>query len=186
MYMELTNVELCIFDLDGTLVNSNAKEIPYFFSSLSAKLEHSINSNISHYPQRTFSSVINQAVPLQQRMPFFEALDGVMYEFVNGQTWSALEMGATLLNEARINGIKYYIVTGNYIEASLLKANKAGLMLERDKIYATTLEQDSKSQVIETLIAHHQCSADKVLSIGDSNYDEQVAHKLGIRFIKAY
>lgn len=184
MEFDFSDIKLCIFDLDGTLVNSHYEEIPYFFSQLSQQLKCPIDNDISHYPQRTFSSVINQVSPHEQQQLLFSAMDNIMYEFVFAHSWQALDMGTSLLKCVQKKQINYLVVTGNYVRASLMKAEKAGLELSEEKIYATTPDLDSKYHLIQQLMDKHQCLPHEVLSVGDSEYDERTAMNLGVRFIK--
>ncbi|MCW8329856.1 HAD family hydrolase [Photobacterium sp. SDRW27] len=185
MQFELSDIKLCIFDLDGTLVNSNEAEIPFFFTSLSQLLNEKLDSDISNYPHRTFSSVLNNTVPLSKREEVFHQLDDIMMSFVQKQTWSSLSKGTGLLNLVLNSSMEYYIVTGNFKTPSLEKASRAGIALPLEHVYSTGLGDDSKAQVIEKLIAQNQCLPHQVLSIGDSSYDEAIAKQLGLHFIWA-
>lgn len=183
MNIDLANIKLVIFDLDGTLVNSDNREIPYFFERLSAIIETDIERDISKYPQRTFSSVLNLVSSNNQGL--YDQLEHKMLEFVQGSTWFPLPLGVELLGQAIEQGIEYFIVTGNFKVPSIMKATLAGIKLPRDRVYCTELGSDSKALVIEKLIASRGCLPNQVLSIGDSQYDKDIADQLRLHFVWA-
>ncbi len=80
MQFDLSDIQLCIFDLDGTLVNSATDEIPFFFEKLSKKLDKSIAKNFTHYPHRTFASAINNVTPEHRRTELYDLIEKEMNE----------------------------------------------------------------------------------------------------------
>ncbi|HIF5693207.1 MULTISPECIES: HAD family hydrolase [Vibrio harveyi group] len=179
----LHNIKLVIFDLDGTLVKSNASEIPYFFEQLSVLSAMEIDSDISQYPQRTFCSVLNSIHTPNSIEVLYNELDCKMLGFAKSTVWCPLQLGEGLLELVKKQGIDYYIVTGNFKKASIQKASLAGIAIDSDKLYSTDLCSDSKLEIIKNLIADRNLCSDEVLSIGDSQYDKDIADQLGLKFL---
>lgn len=185
MAFDLTNIKLVIFDLDGTLVESNEQEIDYFFKALRLEVGTDIDTDISQYPDRTFSSVINSMNSTISYQDLYEKLELKMTDFVQRVTWLSLPLGKKLLQQTIEQELDYFVVTGNFKQASIDKAALANIELPEERVYCTTLEFASKGKVIQTLISKHNYSPYEVLSIGDSQYDKDIADQLGLNFLWA-
>lgn len=185
MKNNLTNIDLVIFDLDGTLVESNKQEIPYFFEVLSSKVDIDIDKDISQYTHRTFSSVINAINPSTDSDTLYCQLEEAMTSFVQRNSWFPLTSGEKIFRQTLGLGLDYYVVTGNFKKASIEKAELAGIHLPESRVFCTTLDSESKGDVIQHLLSEQKCPPDKVLSIGDSQYDKDIAKQLGMNFLWA-
>ncbi|WP_411992086.1 HAD family hydrolase [Agarivorans sp. DSG3-1] len=184
MQFDLSDIQLCIFDLDGTLVNSATDEIPFFFEKLSKRLDKSIAKNFTHYPHRTFASAINNVTPEHRRTELYDLIEKEMNNFARSRLWSPLKMGNELFKQVSKHNINWRVVTGNFKSASLTKASMAGLELPIEAVYATDVKSESKAKLIKYLMKESHCLPHQVLSIGDSSYDKATAKQLGLNFFQ--
>ncbi|CAH0533097.1 hypothetical protein VST7929_00950 [Vibrio stylophorae] len=180
MYDVLKSKKLVIFDLDGTLVSTENGELEFFFNKLEAEVNLSIDKNIGFYSNRTLCSVLN-SLPVENKNVLFEKMEGYMAEFVSGRNWIPIACGVDCYNAANEMCIDNFIVTGNFRRSSAIKMRRSGIDVNTDNLFVTSLMVESKLDVISKLISDKYIPQD-ILSVGDSEYDLEIARRLGIDF----
>ncbi len=192
-------MKLAIFDIDGTLTNTNSVDDQCFVQALAeAHAITNINTDWASYPHTTDSGIMAHVFQQQfGRDPREPELGKFKNSFV------------TLLNEqyksnssgfAEIAGAAFAldrlqqepdwaiaIATGCWRASALLKLSAASLDIEgAPAAYAEdglSREEILESAVSQSLEAHGESSFEKIVSIGDGLWDVRTARRLGFAFL---
>jgi beta-phosphoglucomutase-like phosphatase (HAD superfamily) len=175
-------VNLAIFDIDGTLIDSNAVDNECFLASLGTSANA---TNWSDYPHHTDRGLTHEFLRRKwSRDPVESEISRHRTEFIE-----ALRARITALDEIR--GAKAFIeflrkrgweialATGAWSESALLKLNAAG--------FPPTLplsccdEWPSREEIVLGAIAGRQY--DRIVVFGDGWWDVRAARNLKLPFI---
>ena len=193
------NVKLAIFDIDGTLTNTNSVDDGCFVKALSeAHAITGINTDWASYPHTTDSGITLQIF----REKFGRAPEDLELEkfkscFVNMLTeeYHLNSSGFTEITGASvaITRLKQEydwavaIATGCWRESALLKLRAA--KIEIDGIPAAFAEDGlSREEILQAAVSkslkqHRQNNFGKTVSIGDGLWDVRTARRLNFAFL---
>ena len=193
------NVKLAIFDIDGTLTNTNSVDDECFVKALSeAHAITEINTDWAAYPHTTDSGITLQIFQEKfGRDPEDSELDKFKYCFVkmlseqyhsNSSSFSAIAGASVALSRLkREPDWAVAIATGCWRESALLKLRAA--KIDIDGIPAAfaedglSREEILQSAVSQSLEQYRLSSFAKTVSIGDGVWDVRTARRLNFAFL---
>lgn len=192
-------MKLAIFDVDGTLTNTNSVDDECFVQAFAdVKEVLGINTNWSEYPHTTDSGI---ALHIFQerfgRAPHADELLRLKDRFVellNEQYQSHQELFAEIVGAAlalrrlkRESEWAIGVATGCWRASALLKLKVAGI--EFDGIPAAFAEDGlSREEILQSVVSQAlkncgQNSFEKIVSIGDGVWDVRAAARLRMSFL---
>lgn len=174
-------MNLAIFDIDGTLIDSNAVDNACFLASLEASAEtvwsdypHHTDRGLTHeFLRRSWSREPAESDIAQRRTIFIDALRARV---------TALEeiRGARAFIEfLRERGWEIALATGAWSESALLKLKAAGLPSSLP--LACCDVWTSREEIVLGAIAGRTC--DRIVVFGDGWWDVRTARNLKLPFI---
>ncbi|MFN6566300.1 HAD family hydrolase [Dendronalium sp. ChiSLP03b] len=176
-------MQLVIFDIDGTLTNTNQINEDCFVHAFESELQiFGINRNWAKYTHVTDSG-ITQQIFLERlgRIPSNEELAKIKIHFVNllqeacnnnQDLFSEIPGSANLLAELRLNhDWCLAIATGGWRESAKLKLQKANLQIEGIPL-ASADDGISRTDIVKAAIVKSQNiyqieSFEKIVFVGD-------------------
>jgi phosphoglycolate phosphatase-like HAD superfamily hydrolase len=193
------NVKLAIFDIDGTLTDTNSVDDGCFVKALSeAHAITEINTDWATYPHTTDSGITLQI--FQEtfgRDPEDPELDKFKSCFVkmlseqyhsNSSSFTAIAGAAVALNRLkRESDWAVAIATGCWRESALLKLRAA--KIDIDGIPAAFAEDGlSRDEILQSAVSqsleqYRLSSFAKTVSIGDGLWDVRTARRLNFAFL---
>jgi len=192
-------VNLAIFDIDGTLTNTNSVDTECFVKALSeAHAITEINTDWSTYPHTTDSGITLQIFQEKfGRGPDAPELEKFKSCFVNLLTEQCRENSSSFTEIAgasiALSRLKQEsdwaiaIATGSWRESALLKLRAA--KIEIDDIPAAFAEDGlSREEILQSAVSqalhkHQLSSFAKVVSVGDGLWDVRTAQRLNFAFL---
>ncbi|HIK07604.1 MAG TPA: DUF952 domain-containing protein [Trichormus sp. M33_DOE_039] len=192
-------MKLVIFDVDGTLTNSNTIDADCFLKAFELEFGFSkLISNWNKYTNVTDSGITNQIfIKRLLRLPTKEELLRVKKSFVSllkeasqekQHLFSEIPGSAQMLAELRLNrDWCIAIATGGWYDSALLKIEKANLNIEGIPI-ASADDGTSREDIIDLTIFKSQIfyqteQFQKIVFVGDGVWDVKTAYNLNINFI---
>ena len=193
------NVKLAIFDIDGTLTNTNSVDDECFVKALSeAHAITEINTDWATYPHTTDSGITLQIFQEKfGRDPEDPELDKFKSCFVNmlseqyhsnSSSFTAIAGASVALSRLkRESDWAVAIATGCWRESALLKLRAA--KIDIDGIPAAfaedglSREEILQSAVSQSLDQYRLSSFAKTVSIGDGLWDVRTARRLNFAFL---
>jgi phosphoglycolate phosphatase-like HAD superfamily hydrolase len=193
------NVKLAIFDIDGTLTNTNSVDDECFVKALSeAHAITEINTDWATYPHTTDSGITLQIFQEKfGRDPEDPELEKFKSCFVNRLTEqydsnssSFTEIAGASVALSRLKRESDWavaIATGCWRESALLKLRAA--QIDIDGIPAAfaedglSREEILRSAVSQSLEQHRLSSFARTVSIGDGLWDVRTARRLNFAFL---
>jgi phosphoglycolate phosphatase-like HAD superfamily hydrolase len=193
------NVKLAIFDIDGTLTNTNSVDDECFVKALSeAHGITEINRDWASYPHTTDSGITLQIFQEKfGRDPEDPELDKFKSCFVNmlseqyhsnSSSFTAIAGASVALSKLKgESDWAVAIATGCWRESALLKLRAAKIDL--DGIPAAFAEDGlSREEILQSAVAqsleqYRLSSFAKTVSIGDGLWDVRTAHRLNFAFL---
>lgn len=192
-------MNLIIFDIDGTLTQTNKVDSQCFAQAIKDILKISdINTNWSSYQYSTDSGLLKEIYQhFLQREPTVDEekiiqqhfVNYLKQEWINDKTRYAVVPGAdTIFNEISYIGNWHIgIATGGWQQSALFKLEAAAIAhTTLPKAYAD--DHIERTQIINKVI--HQAKKlyrtthyDRIIYVGDRTWDEQAAKALDIDFI---
>jgi len=193
------NVKLAIFDIDGTLTNTNRVDNECFVQALAETLAITeINTDWAAYPHTTDSGITQQI--FQEKLgrdPEEVELDKFKSCFVNmlneryqsnSSSFAEIAGAAIALNRLkRESDWAVAIATGSWRESGLLKLRAA--RIDIDGIPAAYAEDGlSREEILQSAVSrslqqHRLTSFAKTVSIGDGLWDVRTARRLNFTFL---
>ena len=192
-------MKLAIFDIDGTLTNTNSVDNECFIKALSeAHAITEINTDWATYPHTTDSGITLQIFQEKfGRDPEDPELDKFKSCFVNmlsekyqanSSSFNAIAGASVALNKLKQeSGWAIAIATGCWRESALLKLRAAKIDIvgipaafAEDGLSREDILQAAVSQSLEQ---HRLSSFAKVVSIGDGLWDVRTARRLDFAFL---
>ena len=192
-------MKLAIFDIDGTLTNTNSVDTECFVKALSeAHAITEINTDWSTYPHTTDSGITLQI--FQQKFgrdPADPELDKFKSCFVNLLSEQCQENSSSFTEIAgasialsrlkRESDWAVAIATGSWRESALLKLRAAKIDVEgipaafaEDGLSREEILQSAVSQALQE---YQLGSFTKVVSVGDGLWDVRTARRLNFAFL---
>src|SRR6267142_5218677 len=193
------NMNLAIFDIDGTLTNTNSVDNECFVKALAEAHEITeINTDWAAYPHTTDSGITQHI--FQERFgrhPDERELDKFTRCFVHllSEQYKsnfisfAEVIGASLALTRLQRGSDWAvaIATGCWRESALLKLRAAKIDIEGiPAAYAEdglSREQILQETVCQALQKYRLSRFEKIVSIGDAVWDVRAARRLGLAFL---
>lgn len=189
---------LIIFDIDGTLTDTNQVDSNYFEKALLAKLAIQFIDNEWHnYKYSTDTGLVTEIIQSEfGRDPFPQEISAIQEHFVDELETAFFEdaskclplEGATEIFSRLIqSGWDIGIATGGWQKSALLKLKTAHIPYEGIPI-AHSDDHIERDQIISIAIDraknhYKRSSYNKVIYLGDRTWDKKAANKMGIGFI---
>jgi phosphoglycolate phosphatase-like HAD superfamily hydrolase len=193
------NVKLAIFDIDGTLTNTNNVDNECFVKALAeAHAITKIDTDWSTYPHTTDSGITLHIFQEKfGRNPEEAELDKFKYCFVNmlseqyhSNSSSFAEIAGASIALSRLKRESDWavaIATGCWRESALLKLRAAKIDIEGiPAAYAEdglSREEILRAAVSQSLEQYRLSSFEKIVSIGDGLWDVRAARRLDFAFL---
>ncbi|MFN6541504.1 MAG: HAD family hydrolase [Nostoc sp. EkiNYC01] len=190
---------LVIFDIDGTLTNTEQIDEDCFVRALAVEFGiFEINTNWTEYTYTTDSGITQQIfIEKLGRVPLDEELARVKRCFVsllqeasidNQDLFSEIPGSGNALAELLLNpDLCVAIATGGWGESAKLKLQKANLEITGIP-FASANDALSREDIVNTAIikakdVYQVEKFDKIVFVGDGIWDVKAAHNLSIAFI---
>ncbi len=191
--------KLAIFDIDGTLVNSNKVDSICFARSIREEFDlPEIDERWEMYEHATDAGIFEEAFERAfSRKPLEEEVERNIARFLNllhqyyAEDRSLYDEigGASALLQRLRNDPEWNvgIATGAWKESALFKLESAGIFY-RDTPLVTSSELHTREEILQKCTsdceAHYGVAAfEKIVSIGDAIWDLKTAANLNIGFI---
>jgi phosphoglycolate phosphatase-like HAD superfamily hydrolase len=184
-----------MFDVDGTLTNSNDVDSQCYVQAMSEFLGITINSEWSHYRHVTDSGIASELFDQQQRGQ--QDIAFVQRRFISLLRQSLINepsccrqivgAGAFLKHLRKTTGIAIGLATGSWAESARIKLLHAGLHID-GLAFASADDAESRTEIMMRCLQRAAKSADidqfnAITYIGDGAWDVQAAISLGWQFI---
>ena len=192
-------MKLAIFDIDGTLTNTNSVDDECFVQALAdVNKVLGINTNWAEYPHTTDSGITQhifqerfarapQADELTRLTDHFVALLNERYQ-MHSELFAEVSGAALALRRLKLESEwAVGIATGCWRASALLKLKVAGI--ELDGIPAAFAEDGlSREEILQSVMSralkhHGQSAFEKTVSIGDGLWDVRAAARLKMAFL---
>lgn len=192
-------MNLAIFDIDGTLTNTNSVDNECFVKALAeAHGITGVNTNWAEYPHTTDSGIMLH-IFLERfgRVPEAKELAEFKQSFVdllneqyrsNSSLFAEISGAGSALNRLRQESDwRVAIATGCWRESASLKLAAAGL--EIDGIPAAYAEDGlSREEIVQAALLkaldyYRQSNFERVVSVGDGLWDVRAARALDLAFL---
>lgn len=193
------NVKLAIFDIDGTLTNTNSVDDECFVKALSeAHAITEINTDWATYPHTTDSGITLQIFqekfgrdPEDPELAKFKScfLNMLSEQYhSNSSSFTAIAGASVALSRLKQESDwAVAIATGSWRESALLKLRAA--KIDIDGIPAAFAEDGlSREEILQSAVSHsleqyRLSSFAKTVSIGDGLWDVRSARRLNFTFL---
>ncbi len=187
-------MKLAIFDIDGTLTQTNDVDSECFIQAFASEFEiREINTNWSTYGHTTDSGITLQIFQERfQRIPSADELSRVQHRFVeflqqNHQAISAVP-GANLILQKLVKTENWVIAiaSGGWRASAIIKLQVAGIEANFPGAFAD--DAISREDIVRTAISraketYAQSDFEKIVYIGDGIWDVLTAIQLQLPFI---
>lgn len=192
-------MQLVIFDIDGTLTNTNKIDENCFVRTFALEFGiFGINTNWAEYAYTTDSGITQQIFQEKlQRLPANEELIRLKAGFIsllqeafinNQDLFSEILGSANILAKLQLDpDWCVAIATGGWRESAKLKLQKANLQIEGIPL-ASANDALSREDIVRTAIikaenVYQVEKFQKVVFVGDGVWDVKAAYKLSIAFM---
>ena len=192
-------MKLAIFDIDGTLVNTNEIDTICFLDAFTQEFGISdINSNWSEYFAVTDSAISQQIFQTKlQRHPSENELLRLENRFVdlltkteqkNPGLFTPISGALTMFDRLKLESDwKIAIATGGWQASALFKLQTANFAIENIPLASAndglTREDIVNLSIVKAQQAYMIENFDKIVSIGDGIWDLKTAAKLDLGFV---
>jgi phosphoglycolate phosphatase-like HAD superfamily hydrolase len=190
--------QLIIFDIDGTLTNTNLADSVFFERAVLDSLPLlSFNNQWHTYSYSTDSGILTEIVRAElNRDPSQDEIEQVKEKFVfyleeafnaNKMYCSPIEGAQSLFETLTQLGWNIGIATGGWEKSAGLKLKTAGIPYQHIPM-AHSDDHMVREEIISIAIKRAQnyykkSSYSKIIYVGDRSWDKNAANNLGIRFI---
>ncbi|MBN3876329.1 MAG: DUF952 domain-containing protein [Nostoc sp. JL23] len=193
-------MQLVVFDIDGTLTNTNKIDENCFVRAFELEFGiFGINTNWTEYTYTTDSGITQQIFQEKlERLPSDEELIRIKARFVsllqkafinNQDLFSEIPGSANILAKLQLDSDWCVaIATGGWRESAKLKLQKVNIEIEGIPL-ASANDALSRKEIIKTAIIKAENiyqveKFQKVVFVGDGAWDVKAAYKLNIAFIR--
>jgi phosphoglycolate phosphatase-like HAD superfamily hydrolase len=187
---------LAIFDLDGTLTDTNAVDEECYLEAMSTELGCALNPDWTAYQHCTDAGIAHEALSKffgrpassgeigRLRERFFALLEARRAE--DPLRFSAIPGAAALLSRLQEEGWHLCIATGGWSTSAELKRRAAGLP-QGVPIFSSDLHY-TREGILEIAIRRMReendvASYDRIVSLGDGVWDVTAAAELRLPFV---
>jgi len=187
-------MNLVVFDLDGTLTRTNQVDDQCFVEAFAGALGiYELNTNWSEYEhvtdlgclQQAFLTTFNRPITTFQTSRFIDRFldllrkrqlqDSALFQEIAG----AASMLARLRDDS---GWSVAIATGCWQRSARFKIEVAGIPAQSLPA-AFADDGPSRESIVRTAIERAGTGFEKIVSIGDADWDVRTARRLGLPFI---
>lgn len=184
-------MEACVFDIDGTLLESFEKDCELFVSAVRKVLGvGKVDTDWSAYEHVTDQGVLLQIMRVNGIAPSDELLEATKREFVsslrahidaNGP-FREIPGARAFVSRLMASG-RHYVsyATGAWRESALLKLRTAGFPLDGLRI-STSSEHEDRVSIMRGALAGAPGHIEKITYYGDGAWDRTAARELGWDF----
>lgn len=186
-------MHLIVFDIDGTLTDSEYQHQTAYVETMKAIGISNINSNWKSYTHHTDSYILNENYKANfnkdydpQQLPNFETqMTNAMYKLPSVKAI----FGATkILDDLRlIKGYAIAFATGSFRAPALLKLQQAQLWHD-EALLATANNHLTREAIVSDAITkaksfYNEDAFEEIISVGDGIWDLYTARNLNLHFI---
>ncbi len=188
-------MQLVMFDIDGTLVDSNAFDSDLYAQAIQTELGVQVDKIWASYRNVTDSGILEELleqhasdgdwVKLGSRVK--SKFIDLIHEYVTSKHHlvEAIPGACKLLDRFKqLPDVTVAIATGGWRETAELKLKAVGIDYE-DLAFATASEARSRIEIMQ--LAERQAASHAVFSrktyFGDATWDQQASKKLGYNFV---
>lgn len=192
-------MKLAIFDIDGTLINTNKVDTICFLDAFTQEFGISdINTNWSEYSAVTDAAISQQIFQTKwQRNPLESELFRLENRFVellakteqkNPGLFTPISGALTIFDRLKLESDwRIAIATGGWYASALFKLKTANFAIENIPLASAndglTREDIVNLSILKAQQAYKIENFDKIVSIGDGIWDVITAAKLAIGFV---
>jgi phosphoglycolate phosphatase-like HAD superfamily hydrolase len=190
-------MDLVIFDIDGTLTDTNHVDEHAIVGALQDVLGLSdLSTDWATYEHSTDSGIVKEVITrvhgsvpphVLQRVQdkFFEYLEA--FYSASPDLFMAMPGAGTILRDLSEQGVQTAIATGSWRESALFKLRVARIWKDNVPM-ATSDDSVSRSEIIQTAIErakvnYNQAEFNSIRYVGDGVWDARAARHLGLPFI---
>lgn len=181
--LDISNKKITIFDIDGTLIKTVEGESLIFFDMMDSLLGIKSDRNLSAYPDRTYASFFNhnsKQLDSKTKQNIYALIEKEMNKFIENTYWETNTTGENYLKKAKREGKEIVFLTGNWESCTRIKFSTCQIK-PSGVIHSTTIEQDSKMTFFKKIIG--STPKKQVIYFGDSEYDQEIAKKIGVDYV---
>ena len=180
-----------IFDIDGTLVDSFGFDDAYYISAIREVLgEVHIHDNWSKYVNVTDTGSLRQIMKennIQEKGQINEVRtkfgELIRQYLQNGGKCSPIEGAIHLINKLlATDGYKVGFATGGWRHTATMKLQHAGFNL-KNTVLTSSDDSDKRVEIMEKCLFALGNNFQRVVYIGDAQWDIEATEKLGWHFI---
>lgn len=184
-------LQLVMFDLDGTLVDSVADlhlalDAMYDELGMARASEQQVRNWVGNGAQMLVRRALCYGMDVPSDMPLFERAFGCFlasYESFNGQSSVVYPGALGLIESLRANGIKCAVVTNKPAQFTLPLLEYLGLATDYVLSGDSLPEKKPHPMPVLACLSHFGCSPDASLMVGDSRNDILAAHSAGVKCV---
>lgn len=181
-----------MFDIDGTLVQSNDFDSKCFVDAVKEVIEISLDDNWSKYRHVTDSGILNEIIIShglqEQEQKIHNSVKEIFVSKIETHlrqnSISQIEGASTFLSQLRQrNNVSISIATGGWLESAILKLQYANIDFEGIPI-ASSNNHFSRTEIMK--LAHKKIIGDSshpISYFGDGSWDKKACKVLGYNFI---
>ncbi len=185
-------VHLVMFDIDGTLIESNEFDSECFRAAVEDVLQVAIDTNWDKYHHATDAGILSQIMDelklADERQSLFAAVKERylhhISSYISGHKVSPIGGAPEFLARlARRPDVRVALATGGWLEPAVLKLEAAGLGVAGIPM-ASSSDHFSRIEIMR--IAEARCGADQYQSktyFGDGPWDLKASRALGYSFV---
>ena len=184
-----------MFDIDGTLVNSNDFDEECYLRAAETVLSVRISSDWAGYQHATDSGILNEVIDRykipgskeQIRNDFKKVFIDLVSEYIgnNPRSVSEVEGAACFIKYlCKHENCKVAIATGGWEETAKLKLKAAGIDIKKCA-FASSSEHNSRVNIMKAAELKASSSVPFISKIyfGDASWDKHASELLNYRFI---
>ena len=188
-------MKLAIFDIDGTLTDTNAADNACFLQAFEESLGiRDIDTDWTSYRYSTDSGIVTEILERHRGQVDEEQVEALRTRFVallaerfKTQPLEPIPGAPELLRRLEAApGWAYAIATGGWRESALLKLRTAGIEIDGVP-FASSDEVYSRAAILEAVIAEarraHSNRFERTVYIGDAAWDVRTAAKMRLPFV---
>lgn len=176
-------MNLAVFDIDGTLTDTNQVDTECFAEAVQRVLGKPITTDWSSYPNVTDSGILravgcSEPEIVRVRLHFFALLHERTFDEIRGAR-------KLLARIAREPDWRIAYATGGWEASARMKLASAGLPL--DLPLGSSDDADTREEIVRRAIdratEEYGCRFKRIVLIGDGAWDRKTAEKLRLPFI---
>ncbi|WP_428026754.1 HAD family hydrolase [Arcobacter sp.] len=180
-----------MFDIDGTLVQSNDFDTKCFIEAVKEVIGISVDGNWSEYKYVTASGILNEIIAsygLQEQKQKIQTSVKKKYinkieTYLQQNSVSQISGASVFLSHLRKNkNIVLSIATGGWFESAVLKLRYANIDFEGIPIVSSN-DNFSRTEIMKLASTKIENNNYKVSYFGDGSWDKKACEDLGYNFI---